>query len=145
MKETRYIIFLLLAVTSIIISSCDKKDCNGDLDGMWQLTLWTSPAGDTVATKENMIFYSVQLQMMKFQKTSYPEFSMMSSFENFGSSIRIYDPIVYKGGGHDSIYSMDTLGCIGVPLDGIMKIDSLTGDRLVLSSISEGRLHFRKY
>lgn len=135
---------LLFSVTSLLCC-CDKSDCNGNLDGMWQLMVWTDPKGDTIAKKETMIFYSFQLQMARFDKRSAPGFNMMSSTEITPEQIRIYNPVSYRGEGHDSIYSMDVLKVVGVPQDGVMKIQKLMPDQLVLTSQSMGTLQFRKY
>ena len=61
MKRLFYI--LIFFVATLLITSCDKWDCNGDLDGMWQLTEWRDKENNLIATKDDMIFYSFQLQM----------------------------------------------------------------------------------
>lgn len=136
---------LILYVTLLFLSGCDKLDCNDGLDGQWQMLEWKSADGEIVANKEAKIYYCFQLQMMMFQKLSAPSTYVFSSFHNQQTSIRIYDPIKYKGDGHDLILSMDTLKQYGVPSDGLMKIDRLSNDTLVLSSNETGRLIFRKY
>ena len=136
---------LILYVTLLFLSGCDKLDCNDGLDGQWQMLEWKSADGEIVAYKEAKIYYCFQLQMMMFQKLSAPSTYVFSSFHNQQTSIRIYDPIKYKGDGHDLILSMDTLKQYGVPSDGLMKIDRLSNDTLVLSSNETGRLIFRKY
>lgn len=136
---------LILYVTLLFLSGCDKLDCNDGLDGQWQMLEWKSADGEVVANKDAKIYYCFQLQMMMFQKLSAPSTYVFSSFHNQQTSIRIYDPIKYKGDGHDLILSMDTLKQYGVPSDGLMKIDRLSNDTLVLSSNETGRLIFRKY
>ncbi len=136
---------LILYLTLLFLSGCDKLDCNDGLDGQWQMLEWKSADGEIVANKEAKIYYCFQLQMMMFQKLSAPSTYVFSSFHNQQTSIRIYDPIKYKGDGHDLILSMDTLKQYGVPSDGLMKIDRLSNDTLVLSSNETGRLIFRKY
>lgn len=136
---------LILYLTLLFLTGCDKLDCNDGLDGQWQMLEWKSADGEIVANKEAKIYYCFQLQMMMFQKLSAPSTYVFSSFHNQQTSIRIYDPIKYKGDGHDLILSMDTLKQYGVPSDGLMKIDRLSNDTLVLSSNETGRLIFRKY
>ncbi len=145
MKRILYFIAILPFIMGI--SSCEKKDCNGDLDGMWQLVEWTDPEGTVVATKDDMMFYSFQLQMMRFDRTAAPTFFCMSSFENQGDRIRVYRPITIdpENSGHDKIYEMSYLAPVGVPEDGVMHIDRLTPDELILSCPSTGVLKFRKY
>lgn len=125
--------------------SCDKLDRNGDLDGQWQMYEWRSPNGEIVGNTELQIYYSFQLEMMMFQKLSVSSGYLLSSFQNEGNRIYVFDPIKYKGNGHDEILPMDTLMLYGVPLNGVMYIDSLTPRTLVLSSVETGRLCFRKY
>ena len=135
----------ILALISVLLFSCDKVDCNGDLDGQWQMIEWTSPSGELVGNNEMQIYYSFQLQMMMFQRLSTSSGQQRSSFENQGSSIRIYDPIEYQGHGHDKILSMDVLSRYSVPSNGMMKIEHLSPQKMVLSSTEKGRLTFRKY
>lgn len=135
----------IVALISVLLFSCDKVDCNGDLDGQWQMIEWTSPNGELVGNSEMQIYYSFQLQMMMFQNLSESLGQQRASFENQGSSIRIYDPIEYQGHGHDKILSMDVLSRYGVPSNGMMKIEHLSPQKMVLSSTEKGRLTFRKY
>ena len=61
--------FILTPILLLLtLSACDnKRDHNGDLGGMWQLTEWRSPEGTTLATKADQIFYSVQLNLIRFR------------------------------------------------------------------------------
>lgn len=138
-------IITVFSLTVFLFAACDKMECNDGLDGQWQMTEWKSPEGEFVAGKEMKLYYSFQLQMMMFQRLSYSSAYILSSFENRKADIRIYNPIKYMGNGHDSILSMDTLRQFGVPADGIMKVEKLTGSTLVLSSSEGGKLTFRKY
>ena len=61
---------ILLGIMSVI-SSCDKFDCNDGLDGQWQMYEWQSSDGKHIGGKELKIYYSFQLQMMMFQKSSF--------------------------------------------------------------------------
>jgi hypothetical protein len=140
-----YILLLAVFVPILIFCSCDKVDCNDGLDGQWQMYEWKSPDGKLIGDKEMQIYYSFQLQMMMFQKLSVSKRYQLSSFQNMGSSIRVYEPVKYKGNGHDEILSMDVLKQYGVPSDGMMKVESLTSKTLVLSSPETGMLSFRKY
>lgn len=146
MRTNNIFKLLFTALISVLFFSCDKVDCNGDLDGQWQMTEWTTPSGELVGNNEMQIYYSFQLQMMGFQRLSATNNGRQrSSFENKGFAIRIYDPIEYLGAGHDSILPMDVLSRYGVPSDGIMKIEHLSSQKMVLSSAEKGRLSFRKY
>ena len=144
MKQMKKYIFFFVAVmvSAVIFSSCDKLECNGALDGQWQLTEWKSPTGELLADKQARIFYNFQLQMMTFQ---IGDKWQSSSFENTGTSLRVYDPLNYIGGGREEILPMTDLAKYGVPEDGIMKIEKLTSGTMILSSNQRGTLTFRKY
>ena len=132
---------LLLALTG-----CEKKwDCNGDLDGMWQLTEWRDKDNVVKATKEDMIFYSFQLQMASFRKQSEQQFFIRTSMKVSPEQICIYDPIIYKGNRHDEIQPMSMLSVVGVPEDGILWVQTLTGSAMVLKTNKQDLLTFRKY
>ncbi len=143
--KTRLLYFTFCLFSFILLASCGKMDCNDGLDGQWQMTEWTSPDGEVLGGKEMEIYYSFQLEMMMFQRLSISSALQFSSFENCGTHIRIYDPIKYAGAGHDEILPMGMLAPYGVPSDGIMQVETLSGSRLVLSSKEMGKLTFRKY
>lgn len=136
---------VFIAFVPFLFFSCDKIDCNGDLDGQWQMTEWISPTGEIIGNKDLQLYYSFQLQMMMFQRFSSPSAQQRSLFEHRGTSIRIYNPFLYVGDGHDEFLSMDVLQRYGVPYDGIMEIEHLSSNKLILSSAERGRLTFRKY
>ena len=127
------------------VTSCDKKDCNGDLDGMWQLTEWRDKDNVVKATKEDMIFYSFQLQMASFRKLGDNQFFMRTMLEASPERIRIYDPAEYVGEGHDEVQPMSVLSVVGVPEDGIFWVQTLTGSAMVLKTNGQDLLTFRKY
>lgn len=139
------ILLSILLGIMLVISSCDKFDCNDGLDGQWQMYEWQSSDGKHIGGKELKIYYSFQLQMMMFQKLSVSSGYLLSSFERNSESIRVFAPIKYKGGGHDEILDMDTLMQYGVPLDGVMMIERLSADTLILQNKETGKLCFRKY
>lgn len=140
MKRGFYIIALLSLL--MVVTGCDKRDCNGDLDGMWQMLEWRDKENVVKATKDDMIFYSFQLQMADFRKV---DNEIRTSLKVTPEQIIIYDPIIYKGNGHDEIRPMSELSVFGVPEDGIMWIQVLTGSRMELKTNNQDILIFRKY
>lgn len=134
---------LFVLIIPFLLFSCDKQDDNGRLGGLWQMKEWKSlPSGQVVAGKEDRIFYSVQLDLMKFQKIGDTEASyFLSRFSHRGDSLII--GTVYSRP-NDSIVSVSMLAPYGVPKDGRFHIDHLSDHSLVLSSDS-ARLTFRKY
>ena len=143
MKGKLYI--LILTVILMAVTSCEKRDCNGDLDGMWQLTEWRDKDNVVKATKDDMIFYSFQLQMASFHKLSDEQFFIRTMLEVAPERIRIYDPAEYVGDRHDEVQPMSNLSVVGVPEDGIFFIQTLTGSMMVLKTNGQDLLTFRKY
>lgn len=132
-------ILLLLA-----LSACDnKRDHNGDLGGMWQLTEWRSPEGTTLATKADQIFYSVQLNLIRFRDYDDGTWGdyYLAYFRHTPDSLIVYRPVNYA---KDSLVSLHDLARYGVPANGRFHIDALNGDMMILSSPS-GTINFRKY
>ena len=136
--------FYIIALLSLLmaVTCCDKRDCNGDLDDMWQMLEWRDKENVVKATKDDMIFYSFQLQMADFRKV---DNEIRTSLKVTPEQIIIYDPIIYKGNGHDEIRPMSELSVFGVPEDGIMWIQVLTGSRMELKTNNQDILIFRKY
>ena len=131
--------------TLMAMTSCEKRDCNGDLDGMWQLLEWRDKDNVVKATKEDMIFYSFQLQMASFNKQSGKVSFIRTSLEVSPDKVRIYNPIEYVGKGHDEIQPMSVLSVFGVPEDGILWIQVLTNNTMELKTGNQDVLTFRKY
>lgn len=136
---------LILFVATLLITSCDKWDCNGDLDGMWQLIEWRDGENNVRATKDDMIFYSFQLQMASFRRLGEENYYISSMLEVGSEQIRIYKPAIYGGDGHDKEQPMSILSIVGVPEDGIFHIDVLTGGTMKLKTNTQETLVFRKY
>lgn len=148
MKRVLQILFVLVTITmSMSVTSCNKSDCNGELDGMWQLIQWRDKDNVVKATKEDMIFYSFQLQMAAFRKKSTGDSFLYinSMLEVSPNKIHIYAPAVYNGNGHDDIKPMSELSTFGVPEDGIMWVQVLTSSTMELKTNNQDVLTFRKY
>ena len=141
MKKTSCIFVLVAAI--MIFAGCNKWDCNGDLDGMWQLMEWRDKDDVVKATKQDMIFYSFQLQMASFRKQGMNVRNTSMKFTP--EQIYIYEPVRYKGAGHDVILPMSELAPFGVPEDGIFHIQVLTESQMMLKTTSQDVLTFRKY
>ncbi len=143
MKVRLYILAIVATVLSM--TSCDKKDCNGDLDGMWQLTEWRGADNTVKATKQDMIFYSFQLQMSSFQKNRNGSLFIRALLKVSPDQITIYNPFDYVGDSHDEVRPMSILSVVGVPEDGIFHIVSLTSSSMLLKTNDGELLTFRKY
>lgn len=135
----RLSIFLLCATA---LMSCDKVDDNGDLGGMWQLTEWKNSAdGSIVATKQDAIFYSVQLDLMKFSRNNDISNYHLARFSHRGDSLFIGK--VYARP-NDNEVSIAELSKYGVPTLGAFAIEELSAKKMVLRS-TQAVLRFRKY
>lgn len=139
--------FYILALTAVLMTmtGCNKWDCNGDLDGMWQMTEWRDKDGTVKATKEDMIFYSFQLQMASFRKENGERFFIRTMLETSPERILIYDPAEYVGNKHEEVKPMSVLSVVGVPEDGVLWVQTLTGSSMVLKTNTQDILTFRKY
>ena len=137
--------FILTPILLLLtLSACDnKRDHNGDLGGMWQLTEWRSPEGTTLATKADQIFYSVQLNLIRFRDYDDGTWGdyYLAYFRHTPDSLIVYRPVNYA---KDSLVSLHDLARYGVPANGRFHIDALNGDMMILSSPS-GTINFRKY
>lgn len=144
MKGLKYSIFALVVVVASM-TSCDSKRDASDLYGMWQLTQWRSADGQVIATKEDKVYYSFQLQMARFTRLTSPRVEIRALCERTEGMIRIYDPFVYIGNEHDSVVPMENLRYVGVPRNGEMKVVSLSSGSLVFATEAADTLTFRKY
>lgn len=135
----RFLVSIAIIVSGILVFSCEnKRDDNGDLGGMWQLTLWTDANGDTIATKGE-IFYYFQLDLMKVSRERYNTY--LARFSHQGDSLFVGAAYAQP---YDELVSRDRLTPFGVPADGRMHVDGLNNSHMQLSS-ALGTLRFRKY
>lgn len=136
----RLYIYLLIGA---ILCSCENKRDTDSLAGFWQMTAWQSPDGEKIAGKEDRIFYSVQLSLMKFHKLpdGYDNY-YLSYYNHKGDSLVIDHPVKFV---NDSLVSLSDLARYGVPSDGRFHIDVLNEEHMQLSSPETGVLVFRKY
>jgi len=138
----RGILTLILGLA--VLTACEnKRDDNGDLGGMWQMVEWRDAQDRTVANKDDMIFYSVQLKLIELR--DYNDGTLgdyyLAYFRHTTDSLIIYHPVNYA---KDSLVSLQDLSRYGVPADGRFHIDALTDDKMILSS-TQGTMNFRKY
>ena len=136
---------ILISILMVLaLSACEnKRDDNGPLGGMWQLTEWRSPEGTTLATKADQIFYSVQLKLIELRDYNDGTWGdyYLAYFRQTPDSLIIYRPVNYA---KDSLVSLRDLARYGVPADGRFHIDALNRDMMILSSPA-GTINFRKY
>ncbi|RGN50789.1 MULTISPECIES: lipocalin-like domain-containing protein [unclassified Bacteroides] len=81
------VLFALIVITCM--SSCGKLPKNGRLDGMWQLMKIEKVGEDAIDTKEDRLFYSVQLDLLALQKVGIIEY--LGRFTQTQDSLFVYD------------------------------------------------------
>lgn len=140
MKKIPIIILLILSF-SLSFVRCDKVDDNGDFGGMWQMTEWKRISdGEILANKYSRIYWSVQLNLMKFG-VNHSSGVYLARFKRTADSLfigTIYLPP------KDDIVDYSALASFGVPDDGKFAVEKLSYSELVLSS-KEAILTFRKF
>lgn len=139
--KSLYIIALILGMT-MFATSCDKVDDNGDLGGMWQCTEWKSlPEGKIVLGKQQALFYSVQLDLMKFSINNDIDTYHLARFAHKNDSLIITKVFSRP---KDEEVPCTELAKYGVPANGKFAIIELTSSKMVLKS-DQDMLTFRKY
>lgn len=139
-KATLYI--AISFILTLLISSCEVYDRNGDLGGMWQMTQWEDKQSQTnQEVKEKNIYYCVQTKLMKFVGEGDFGRYHLAYFRHSKDSLVIYDVRYFPG---DTLCPEGALTKkYGVPADGRFHIDKLDHNHLILSS-GENTLSFRK-
>lgn len=150
MRRLPHIIILFCLILGF--ESCQNyRDNNGDLGGMWQLTMWqtrsaTGQIDSVVATNETGIYYSISRQIIQFtyMKENINEYghAVFGSFRHTPDSLFLYN-FTYTAP-KDSIPADSVLRRYGIPADGAFRINTLTKSRMVLSE-PDNILTFRKY
>lgn len=149
-RLTHIIIFALC--TAILCSCGNYRDNNGDLGGMWQMTMWQTRSQQTeqidsvVATNETGIYYSINRHIIEFKCVSenFNEYGdrVFGTFRHTPDSLILYG-FTYIAP-HDSIPADEVLRRYGIPADGAFRINTLTSSRMVLSN-TDNIITFRKY
>lgn len=136
---------ILLGLFLCSLISCEnKRDINGDLDGMWQMTVWKDANNNTIKDKNGRIFYNIQLKLIQFRDFNDPGVNssyVHAYFRHSPDSLIIFHPVNYGTG---QVIPLSDLKKYGVPEDGGFHIDALNENNMILSS-EEGTLYFRKF
>ena len=140
MKRHTIYSILILCVTWLFASCENMRDDNGDLGGTWQLLEWRDSQGQLLASKEDLIFYSIRKELLRVRIHDGSDY-YHTYFQHTKDSLVLYYPVSYM---KDSVVPLSELQRYGVPADGRFHIDLLNNKHLMLSS-DEGKLSFRKY
>lgn len=157
--------FCRLALACIVatqtISSCeDFHENNGDFGGMWQLVEWrtirpsTGELDSIAATQQDGIYYSVHQELILFTQYHETQTSVggdyrdwtqfynryYAYFKRTDTTLTLYNVV----NGKDAPCTPKDLKQLGVPVDGIFAIESLSQQKMVLS-YDGNMLFFRKY
>lgn len=143
MKRLLYTLLYICAF--FVLLACESKhETAGDLAGMWQLTEWRNANDSTIATKEDGIYYCVQLNLMRFVMASNTTRYHLSYYRHTQDSLSIYHVLDYPADTLVRENDFSMMHKYGVPADGKFHIDVLNNNVMQLSS-KEGTLVFRKY
>lgn len=138
----RLVLSMIFLVVALV--GCDKMDCNGKLDGNWQLTEWMDIAsGDMIADNTSGIFYTVELELIQFKSNATGYYPYLAYFRHQGDSLFIGDVFLNQAN-TDSIVALEDLARFGDDGSGKFRIMDLSDDRMVLTN-RQYRLAFRKY
>ena len=146
---------------ALTISSCeDFHENNGDFGGMWQLVEWrtirpsTGELDSIAATQQDGIYYSVHQELILFTQYHETQTSVggdyrdwtqfygryYAYFKRTDTVLTLYNVV----NGKDEPCTPKDLRQLGVPVDGIFAIESLSQQQMVLS-YDGNMLFFRKY
>ncbi len=132
---------LSILLLSGLLPSCDKMDCNGKLDGTWQLTRWENRSDHRLlADNRSGIYYYVKLDLMRLRQVG-ERHSYLARFRHEGDSLFI-GPVYMTP--FDTIVPPDSLKYCGVAPDGKFRVEVLESSRMILSN-PQSILTFRKY
>lgn len=133
-------IILLATIVLGLLCSCEnKRDHNGKLAGMWQMTYRTAPDGTAQQTEG--LYYVFRNSIIKFQDSKDNSRYHLAYFTRHTDTLSIYNIVEYPS---DKLCSPQELQAYGVPEDGKFIIEILTKSSLVLHS-KDCTLSFRKY
>lgn len=137
----------MAALAAITLSSCTiETSDNGDLDGFWHLTsVDTLSTGGVRDMSEELIFWSVQVNLLNTVDRQGSAGSYFFRFERGESTLRLYSPCLDdRMSGDPEVTSPEVLQPFGVnAIDETFNVERLTNSRMTLSS-DELRLSFVK-
>ena len=132
---------LILSLFIVMLCSCGKTPINGKLDGMWQLIKIEKTDGTVTDTKEQRLYYNVQLELLGLQKDGYTEY--LGRFNYTKDSLLVYD--IRTSGDNTLTATPEQLLPYGINgTSDRFGIEALTHNKMVLRS-SVAILSFRKF
>ena len=117
-----------MITAATLLCSCQKEDENGDLGGFWKIMERTDSKGVTTDTKEESLFWRVQLKLMQINNT-------YARFQHTADSLFV-QLIDHNGNGlkHFGIYNKEER----------FAVEHLDRNGMILKSDS-ARIRFRKF
>ena len=152
MKRLKNVATLLITIL-LSLTSCDKVDRNGDLDGMWQCQNYSD------ITENGKPYLSVQLDLLNIR---YANYNIYARFEHNGNTLRIYNAYsalndidtpfseANELGDENQTHALKCSWFLNSLLgtnelgEATLNIKSLTSKQMVLE-VGEKELKFRKY
>ena len=117
-----------MIAAATLLCSCQKEDKNGDLGGFWKIMERVDSKGVTTDTKEESLFWAVQLKLLRIGNT-------YARFQNTGDSLFV-QLIEHNGKGlqYYGIYNKEER----------FAVEHLDRNGMILKSDSV-KLRFRKF
>lgn len=132
---------LILIITIFALISCRNSLINGKLDGMWQLMKIEKENGEDLNTKEDRIYYNVQLHLISLTKIGVAEY--IGRFNHVQDSLFIYDFRVDKN--NATLATKEELAPFGLnEVSERFEVEKMDSKDMVLKS-KTARLVFRKF
>ncbi len=143
----RLSIYLIIGI-SLLLTSCHLVTSdNGDLDGLWQMTIMEDlQTGEVSDGRDNSVSWAFQGGMVQMNGNTIPLNHVIGKFEKGGNSLRIYHMAIFTHSKGDTpIEDASMLEVVGITqLDENFQILELNSNTLRLESAAK-RLTFRKY
>lgn len=140
-------IFKVLAAVAVatLLWSCNKVSDNGDFDGQWQLMTVTTPSGEETAI--NRCYYCIMLHTANLRASGHATLTANMTYVK-KESVTFEFPYaspedLYPWG----LYAEDFPG-VDQTKNGVtvtFKVNSLTSDKLIMTSPSGNVLSLRKF
>lgn len=134
---------LIILLSIICLTACDKMDTNGALDGNWQLTEWKDADGNIIADNHSGIYWTIKLNLIQIRQI-YKSVNYLSYFSHTGDNLILTEvhitPLDELVQLPDSAIAHD----YGVTGKGQFAIKRLTNDNLILEN-DEYTFNFRKW
>ena len=148
-RISQYLIFSFSAFLVFSFTSCELETShNGDLDGFWHLVqVDTLQTGGVKDTSKDLIFWSIQLNLLELSDHSYSIPIYMARFNHENGQLKVTQPCLYNRYEGNEMVTEETLHNISPfglnALEETFQVEGLSGSKMKLSN-GKLRLYFKK-